>query len=65
MASTFFSVIIPVYNRPIELAELLNCLTQQDYPNFEVVIIEDGSKTDSKEVVDAFKNKLVISYFVK
>jgi glycosyltransferase involved in cell wall biosynthesis len=65
MASTFFSVIIPVYNRPIELAELLNCLTQQDYPNFEVVIIEDGSKIDSKEVVDSFKNKLAISYFVK
>ena len=65
MASTFFSVIIPVYNRPIELAELLNCLTQQDYPNFEVVIIEDGSKTDSREVVDTFKNKLAISYFVK
>ena len=65
MASTFFSVIIPVYNRPIELAELLNCLSQQDYPNFEVVIIEDGSKIDSKEVVDTFKNKLAISYFVK
>ena len=65
MASTFFSVIIPVYNRPIELAELLYCLTQQDYPNFEVVIIEDGSKIDSKEVVDSFTNKLAISYFVK
>jgi glycosyltransferase involved in cell wall biosynthesis len=65
MASTFFSVIIPVYNRPIELAELLNCLTQQDYPNFEVVIIEDGSKIDSKEVVASFTNKLAISYFVK
>ena len=65
MASTFFSVIIPVYNRPIELAELLNCLAQQDYPNFEVIIIEDGSKIDSKEVVDTFKNRLAISYFVK
>jgi glycosyltransferase involved in cell wall biosynthesis len=65
MASNFFSVIIPVYNRPVELEELLNCLTQQDYPNFEVVIIEDGSKIDSKEVVDTFKNKLAISYFVK
>lgn len=65
MASIFFSVIIPVYNRPIELAELLNCIAQQDYTNFEVIIIEDGSKTDSKEVVDAFKNKLAISYFVK
>ena len=65
MASTFFSVIIPVYNRPIELAELLNCLALQDYTNFEVIIIEDGSKIDSKEVVDTFKNKLIISYFVK
>ena len=65
MASNFFSVIIPVYNRPIELAELLNCLTHQLYTNFEVVIIEDGSKIDSKEVVDTFKNKLAISYFAK
>lgn len=65
MASIFFSVIIPVYNRPIELAELLNCLAQQEYTNFEVIIIEDGSKIDSKEVVDTFKNKLTISYYVK
>ena len=65
MESTFFSVIIPVYNRPIELGELLGCLSQQDHPNFEVLIIEDGSKIDSKYVVDTFKNKLAISYFVK
>ena len=65
MASTFFSVIIPVYNRPIELGELLGCLSQQDYTNFEVVIIEDGSKIDSKSVVETFKKKLAISYFEK
>jgi len=65
MASTFFSVIIPVYNRPIELGELLSCLSLQDYSNFEVLIIEDGSQIDSKSVVETFKNKLAISYFVK
>lgn len=65
MAAIFFSVIIPVYNRPVELDELLNCLHKQDYTNFEVVIIEDGSKIDSKKVVEAFETKLKISYYVK
>jgi glycosyltransferase involved in cell wall biosynthesis len=61
----FFSVIIPVYNRPQELDELLTCLTQQNYSNFEVVIIEDGSVVDSKSIVEKFQSTLTISYFVK
>ena len=61
----FFSVIIPVYNRPQELDELLACLTQQNYSNFEVVIIEDGSVVDSKSIVEKYQSTLTISYFVK
>ena len=53
-----FSVIIPVYNRPQELDELLACLTQQSYTNFEVIIIEDGSQIDSKSVVDRYQKQL-------
>jgi len=60
-----FSVIIPVYNRPQELEELLACLTKQSYQNFEVIVIEDGSTLDAKKVVNAFKKDLTIHYFVK
>ncbi|CAM4326361.1 glycosyltransferase [Cytophagaceae bacterium 50C-KIRBA] len=62
---TFFSVIIPVYNRPHELDELLNCLVQQQYKHFEVVIIEDGSQISSKEMVDKYTQNLSIQYFYK
>lgn len=63
--STFFSVIIPVYNRPHELDELLNCLTRQIYRHFEVLIIEDGSLISSKEVVAQYGTQLDIHYYFK
>ena len=63
--ATFFSVIIPVYNRPHELDELLNCLSHQIYKRFEVIVIEDGSQISSKEVVHAYANQLDIHYFYK
>ncbi len=65
MKSIFFSVIIPVYNRPDELDELLHCFTLQNYSNFEIVIVEDGSTIDSKEIVEKYKNRFPIQYFVK
>jgi glycosyltransferase involved in cell wall biosynthesis len=58
-----YSVIIPVYNRPDEVEELLECLVNQIYTNFEVVIIEDGSVTKCDKVVDSFKAKLTINYY--
>lgn len=61
----FFSVIIPVYNRPDELAELLECLVKQTYQQFEVIIIEDGSHTKADKVVEVYNNRLKISYFYK
>lgn len=65
MSSLFFSVIIPVYNRPIELEELLHCLVNQEYTNFEIIIVEDGSDIDSKDVVESFHKMVNISYFKK
>ncbi|MFA6946336.1 MAG: glycosyltransferase [Pedobacter sp.] len=61
----FFSVIIPLYNRPQEIDELLHTLTQQTYLQFEVLIIEDGSKIDAKEIVETYADKLDISYYYK
>ena len=61
----FFSIIIPVFNRPDELRELLVSLTKQTYTNFEVLVIEDGSTNKADGVVVAFENSLTIKYFYK
>lgn len=62
----YFSFIIPVYNRPEEVDELLDSLTKQTYKDaFEVVIIEDGSKEDSREVVGKYEDSLDVSYYYK
>lgn len=61
----FFSIIIPLYNRPQEIDELLNSLSKQTYLQFEVLIIEDGSTKDAKAIVDKYEHKLDLKYFVK
>ena len=59
------SLIIPVYNRPDEIDELLESLSKQDLTDdYEVVIVEDGSSLDCKLIVDNYPN-LNISYFYK
>lgn len=59
-----FSLIIPVYNRPDEVDELLSSLVGQSDNYFEVIVIEDGSTKDCKEVVEKYIDKLNISYFL-
>ncbi len=61
----FFSIIIPLYNRPQEIRELLETLVLQTYKGFEVLVIEDGSKLDAAAVIEDFKNRLDLKYFVK
>ncbi|PLX22352.1 MAG: glycosyl transferase family 2 [Marinilabiliales bacterium] len=60
-----FSVIIPVYNRPDELKELLESLKNQSYKNFEVVVVEDGSEIKSDKAIDHYQEHLDIKYFFK
>ncbi len=60
------SLIIPVYNRPDEIDELLESFTKQDFDKkYEIVIIEDGSNESSEEVVLKYKKDLNISYYYK
>ncbi len=61
----FFSIVIPLYNRPQEIRELLYTLSRQTYQQFEVLVIEDGSTIDARSVVENFANKLDVHYFVK
>ena len=61
----FFSIIIPLYNRPQEIKELLDTLTLQTYKQFEVLVIEDGSVNDAATIVKSFEGKLDVKYYVK
>ena len=60
-----FAVIVPVYNRPGEVKELLESLCSQRFKDFEVIIVEDGSTEPCKEVAESFGGKLDVKYFVK
>jgi glycosyltransferase involved in cell wall biosynthesis len=60
-----FSIVVPVYNRPEEVDELLKSLLKQTYKNFEVIIVEDGSLRDCKAIVDRYASLLSIHYIVK
>lgn len=62
----YFSFIIPVYNRPDEIDELLQSLVHQTYVNdFEIVVVEDGSSVSCKDVVNKYLNQLNVSYYFK
>src|SRR5260221_2936563 len=60
-----YSVIIPVYNRPQEVEELLESLTRQTRKDFDVILVEDGSTVTSEKVYEKYSNVLSISYFFK
>ncbi|QIE60722.1 glycosyltransferase [Rasiella rasia] len=61
-----YSFIIPVYNRPQEIKELLESfLVLQSNHEYEIVIVEDGSSETSEAVVKQFENSLNISYYTK
>lgn len=60
-----YSVIVPVFNRPEEVDELLDSLTQQTLRNFDVVIVEDGSQKPCRQVCDKYADRLDIKYFMK
>ncbi|MGB7785767.1 MAG: glycosyltransferase [Salinimicrobium sp.] len=61
-----YSFIVPVYNRPGEIKELLRSMRQLRFDRpFEVVIVEDGSTLSSEEVLTDFTEDLQVSYFKK
>ena len=60
-----YSVIVPVYNRPDEVDELLESLCSQTLKDFEVVIVEDGSQKPCKDVCDKYANILNLHYYYK
>lgn len=62
----FFSIVVPVFNRPGEIRELLESLVAQNYSEpFEVVIVEDGSSVSSETVIMEFSDRLLLRYYKK
>lgn len=61
-----FSIIIPVYNRPQEVDELLFSLTLQTFKKtFEVIVVEDGSVQTSENITQKYQQKLNLKYYYK
>ncbi len=61
----FFSVIVPVFNRPDEVEELLLSLSKQTQKNFEIVIVEDGSEEKCDKVAEKYSDILKLKYLYK
>ncbi len=60
-----YSFVIPVYNRPDEVDELLQSVVEQTVRDFEVVVVEDGSSIPCKEVVEKYIGKIPVRYYIK
>lgn len=60
-----YSVIIPVYNRPDEVDELLESLCTQTNGDFEVVVVEDGSSVPCESIVQKYADRLDVHYYLK
>lgn len=60
-----YSFIIPVFNRPDEIDELLRSLTEQSYKDFEVIVVDDGSDRSCRNIVEGYEGNIDIHYYYK
>ncbi|MFY0650944.1 MAG: glycosyltransferase [Cyclobacteriaceae bacterium] len=60
-----YSIIIPVFNRPTEVKELLESLALQEFMDFELILVEDGSNEKCDQLVEQFSDSISIKYFFK
>lgn len=61
----YFSIIVPVFNRPNEVEELLESISKQSLSDFEVIIVEDGSTIKCEEVVQRYQDTINVKYYYK
>lgn len=58
-----FSIIIPTFNRSKKLHRALESVSNQSIKDFEVLVCDDGSTDDTRDIVAAYKNTLNLTYF--
>ena len=56
MRAPFFSVVIPVYNRAAELRLALKSVRAQSFQDFEIIVVDDGSRDNPQEVIESFRD---------
>jgi len=61
----YFSIIVPVYNRPDEVADLLRSLEQQTDNGYEIILVEDGSTVRCDKQAGAYSSRINLQYFYK
>lgn len=61
----FFSIIVPVFNRPNEVEELLESVAKQTFTDFEVIIVEDGSTVRCEDIVQKYTSSINVAYYFK
>ncbi len=61
----FFSIIVPVFNRPNEVEELLESIAKQTFTDFEVIIVEDGSTVRCEDIVQKYTSSINVAYYFK
>jgi glycosyltransferase involved in cell wall biosynthesis len=54
------SVILPAYNRAWTLKDAIDSVLDQDYPNIELIVIDDGSTDNTQKLLFSYKEKLMI-----
>ncbi len=60
-----YSIIVPVYNRPDEVDELLASLLHQEEKDFEVIVVEDGSQVPCGDVCQRYAGRMELRYYEK
>jgi glycosyltransferase involved in cell wall biosynthesis len=59
MKTPFFSIIIPTYNRANLISKTLRSVLDQEFRDFEVIVVDDGGSDNTKEVVETFADTRV------
>ncbi|MCK5508758.1 MAG: glycosyltransferase family 2 protein, partial [Desulfobacterales bacterium] len=54
------SVIIPTYNRGWILKETLNSVLAQDFTNFELIVVDDGSTDNTQDILNSYKENIIV-----
>jgi len=66
MSKYFFSVVIPSYNREVLLPETIDSILKQEFTDFEIIIVDDGSKDNTDKVIlELYKDFNQIRYYKK
>lgn len=56
MQGQFFSIIIPTYNRANFICTAIESVIGQTYKNWELIIVDDGSTDNTKEIISSYNN---------